>query len=730
MKRALALLGVVLLLASGAAFADEGIWLFNAAPVQRIQAKYGFTVSQAWLDHLRLGSVRFDNGGSGSFVSADGLAFTNHHVGRECVQALSTGERDYIRDGFLARTLAEEKQCPALELDVLRKIEDVTQQVREAAKPGMSVAEAGRAQRETMSRLEADCAKASGLHCDVVTFYAGGLYQLYEYKRYTDVRLVFAPEERIAFFGGDPDNFEFPRYDLDIAFFRAYENGHPAKLTDYLKVSQNGVKDGDLVFVSGNPGRTERMLTVAQLDFLRDVQTPFTLDVMRERYAALKKFAAESEENSRIASDEVFGFENALKAYRGRYAGLMDRQLMAKKAADEASLRKAVDADPKMKAEYGDAWEAIAQATEREKQLLAQHYFIESLGGFAGEEPRLARHLVRAAAERQKPDFKRLREYNQARLPSLEAQLFSTAPIYKPLDVVQLATSLRLMREKLGADNATVKLALSGQTPEAAARDLIENTKLNDVAYRKQLYEGGWPSVEQSRDPLIVLMRQIDPAARDVRQQWDDQVDSVLRTNGTQLAKARFTVQGTDLYPDATFTLRLSYGVVRGYRQAGKKIPYFTDLGGAFRDAALHGNRAPYELPESWILHLNKPNTGLHPSQPTTLAVDPGLPEASLAKAALNQATPFNFVSTPDIIGGNSGSPTVDKNGEVVGIIFDGNIQSLSWDFQYDDRQGRAIQVDMRAVFEALRKIYHADELVNELITGRAEAAPKSESVK
>ncbi len=697
MKRRLGTLAVVLCLACGVATADEGMWLFNRAPVERIKAKYGFAPSPAWLDHLRLGSVRFNNGGSGSFVSSDGLAFTNHHVGRECVQDLSTREKDYIHSGFLAKTYAEEKPCPAFELNVLQAIEDVTPQVQGAAKAGATVAEAGRAQREMMARLEGDCARKSGLRCEIVTLYAGGLYQLYKYKRYTDVRLVFVPEERIAFFGGDPDNFEFPRYDLDIAFFRVYENGWPAHLKDYLKFSHGGVKDGDPVFVSGNPGRTERLLTVAQLDFLRDVQTPFTLDVFTQRYRALKTFAAQSTENARIAADDVFGYENALKALKGRYAGLMDKPLMDEKAQREADLRAAVDSDPKMKSEYGAAWDAIAKAVEKQGQLFPSYYFVESLGGFAGAEPHFARQLVRVSAERQKPEQQRLREYGPARLPSLEQQLFSTAPVYKALDIVELTTSLRLMRDKLGPENAVVKQVLGGRTPEAVAKDAIENTKLNDANYRKHLYEGGLQAVEQSEDPLIVLMRKIDPEARAIRKQWDDEVDSVLRDSGTLVAKARFAVQGTDMYPDATFTLRLSYGAIKGYQQNGQAIPYATDLGGTFEHAARHGNRAPYELPKSWMG----------------------------SKAALNLKTPYNDVSTPDIIGGNSGSPAVDKNGEVVGIVFDGNIQSLSWDFQYDDRQGRAIQVDTRAILETLRKIYHADGLVNELMNGKAKAATK-----
>ncbi len=525
----------------------------------------------------------------------------------------------------------------------------------------------------------------------MVTLYAGGLYHLYRYRKYTDVRLVFAPEERIAYFGGDPDNFEYPRFDLDIAFFRIYLDGKPARLKDYLRFSHQGIREGELVFVAGNPGRTERLLTMAQLTFLRDVQTPFSLDVMSRRYQDVRAFAALSPENARIASDEVLGLENALKAYKGRYAGLMDAELMGKKAAGEAALRAAVERTPAMKAAYGDAWEKIAQAVERERQLYVSHYFIESLGGFAGAEPHLARLLLRLVAEKQKANEQRLREYSDSRVASLEQQLLSTAPVYKSLDTVLLTSSLALMRDQLGPENPAVKLALKGRTPQAAAKALLEQTGMNDPDFRRQLYEGGPRAVETSSDPLLVLLRELDPEARELRKQWEDQVESVLTENGTLIAKARFAVQGTHLYPDATFTLRLSYGAAKGFEQQGQMIPYTTTLGGLFDRAAQHGNKNPYELPKSWLS----------------------------AKPKLNLKTPFNFVSAVDIVGGNSGSPVVDRKGEVVGIVFDGNLQSLPWDFQYDDRQGRAVQVDSRAILEALRVVYHANRLANELMQGR-----------
>jgi hypothetical protein len=693
-RRILAIIALLCSLATISA-ADEGMWLFNKPPQERLKQDYNFTVTKPWLDHLRLSSVRFNNG-SGSFVSADGLTFTNHHIGRTCLQQLSTEKVDYAKSGFYAKTEAEEGKCPDLELNVLEDIEDVTAAVQSAAKPGMSDAEGAQKQREEMSAIEKECAEKSGLRCDVVTLYGGGMYNLYKYKKYTDVRVVFAPEAQIAFFGGDRDNFEYPRYDLDITYFRIYEHDKPVHVADYLKWSPSGTKAGDLVFVSGNPGDTERQLTMAELNFLKDVQTLFVIDVLARRDKVLHEYAAQSAENARVASDDIFSVENSLKAYKGRLEGLDDKELMAKKAAAEQKLRVAVDADPKLKAAYATAWDEVAKAVEVRKQLFLPYMFVERGLGFNAELARYARTLARVTAEKQKPNSQRLREYTEARLPSLEQQLFSTAPIYRSLEVVTLTESLELMREKLGVDDPTVKRALNGKTPGEAAKAYIDGSKLDDPEVRKQLYEGGAEAVAQNPDPLIVLMRDIDPRARELRKQYDDKVDAVVRLNSTKIAKARFAVQGTSSYPDATFTLRLSYGTIKSYEEKGKFLAPYTNLGGAFEHAAANGNKGDFELPESW----------------------------EAAKSKLNLKTPLNFVHTSDIIGGNSGSPTVDRKGEVVGIIFDGNIQSLSWDFAYDDRQGRAISVDSRSILEAIRKIYHADALADELVNGHRTTVP------
>ena len=698
MKRFLAVALSFAFIFSTLATADEGMWLYNAPPTAKIKAKYGFELTQQWLDHVRLSSVRFNNGGSGSFVSPDGLTFTNHHVGAGCVQQLSTEGHDYIKTGFYAKTQADEAKCPNLELNQLVGIEDVTEKVNAGIKSGMSPAEASQAQRGAMSQVEKDCATATGLRCDVVTFYSGQVYNLYKYKKYTDVRLVFAPEFDIAFFGGDPDNFTYPRYDLDITFFRVYENGKPAHLDNYLQWSRTGVKEGDLIFVSGHPGNTGRMLTMAQLEFMRDVAYPSSLKLFARRIALLQAFSKESEENARIAKEDIFGLQNSQKAITGYQSGLLDKSIMDRKAADETKLRAAFKADPK-NAAAADPWDAIAQAIKLQQSIYSNLTYLERMRGFNSRFAQTARLLVRAAAEKPKPNPERMREFRDSGLPSLEQQLFSTEPVYKNLEIALLSDSLSEMQDVLGKDNADLQKMLQGKTPADAAKDFITNTKLDDVAVRKQLYEGGQAAIDASTDPLIVAMRAIDPTARSARKQYEDKVDAVVRQNATIVAKARFAQSGFAQPPDATFTLRLSYGAVKGYQENGKSIPFATNLGGAYEHAAEHNNQSPYNLPESWMK----------------------------SKGNLDLKTPFNFVSTADIIGGNSGSPTVNKNGEVVGIIFDGNIQSLPWNSAFSDTEGRAVSVDSRGIQEALRKIYGAGALADELLGNKAEAAKAGE---
>jgi len=719
-KRAFAFLIFFCLFLTNVALADEGMWLFNAFPKDKVKAKYGFEPSQEWLDHVRLSSARAPNGSS-SFVSPDGLIFTNHHIAQDCIHDLSTGGKDYMKDGFYAPTRADERKCPGVEFIVLVGIEDVTAKVNAASKPGMSSAELGKAQREVMSALEKGCS-VNGLRCDVVTLYSGALYHLYKYKTYSDIRLVMAPEFDIAFFGGDPDNFEYPRYDLDISFFRAYENGKPANTENYLKWSKTGIKEGDLVFVSGHPGRTGRLLTMDQLTFLRNYQYPMILKAFSNRVEMFQKFSAQSAENARQAESDLFSTQNSAKAYTGYLGGLHDKGLMDKKAAEEKDLRNFVSSDPKRQQEFGDPWAEISKAVDVQKEIYKPLFYLqgatltastvddvdaaERLGGFRGSLAAYARILVRVAEEKPKPNGDRLRGYQDSALPSLEQRLFSTAPIYKSLQSAELAHSLAEMQQVLGADNDAVKAALAGKSPADRAKEVIEGTQLQDVAVRKQLYEGGKAAIDASNDPLIVMMRAVDPYARAVRKRYDDEVDPVLRKNAGNIAKLRFAQGGLSVPPDATFTLRLSYGAVEGYELNGQHVPWDTTLGGAYEHAARHGSKPPYELPQSWIN----------------------------SKSALDLKTPFDTVSTPDIIGGNSGSPLINKDAEVVGIIFDGNIESLPWNFVYDDVVGRSISTDSRAIIEVLRKIYHADALADELTgtvaTGKSKAMKPSKPQK
>ena len=713
MKRFFALVMAVCLLAGVIAVADEGMWLYNAVPKDKIKAKYGFEITQPWLDHLRLSSVRL--GASASFVSPDGLIMTNHHVGAGCVHDVSTKDNDYMKNGFYADSQAKEPKCPGMEAAVLDNIEDVTAKVNAAVKPEMKPAEVMQTQRAAIATLEKECTIAP-YRCEIVTLYSGAVYNLYKYRRYSDLRLVFAPEYDVAFFGGDPDNFTYPRFDLDITFLRAYENDKPVHVDHFLKWSKTGVKDGELVFVSGHPGSTGRLSTYAQMEYLRDVQYPRSLKSMERRIKLLKSFAAESPENARIVERMIFGLENSYKATVGYDAGLLDKSLMAKKLADEKKLRESVASNPKLKAEFGDPWGDLEKAIAVQKELGVRAVFQEST--FNAGLLATARTLVRAADEKQKPNAQRIREFRETAIPQLERRLFSTLPVYKNLELLQMTDGLKDMVESLGANDPVVQKVLAGKTPEEFAKSVINGTKLDDVNVRKQLYEGGKAAIDASSDPAIVLMRTLDPDARAVRARIEEQVSAVEQRAGTQIAKIMFAEKGFTEPPDATGTLRLSYGVVKGYTENGQKIPYFTTFNGAFDHAAKHESKAPYTLPETWM------------------AFNPGqkkggkIVNAGLKAGKLNLTTPLNFVATPDIIGGNSGSPVVNKEGEIVGIIFDGNIQSLPMRFMYEDVIGRAVSVDSRGIIEALRNIYNATPLVEELVGKQPISTTKPASLK
>ncbi|MCK6444923.1 MAG: S46 family peptidase [Planctomycetes bacterium] len=668
---------------------DEGMWLFNKPPAKELQERYGFEVTPEFLEHLQLSCVRFSTGGSGSFVSGQGLVMTNHHVGSEMIAKLSTNERDLLADGFTAQRMSEELACPDLELDCLWSIEDVTARVNADVKPEMSTGQALAARRAAMAAIEAEAKAKTGLKPEIVTLYQGGQYHLYQYKNYKDVRLVFAPEKQAAFFGGDPDNFEFPRFNLDCCFFRVYEDGKPIQPRHWLKWNEEGAKDGDLVFVAGHPGSTERAYTMAHLEFLRDVRLPFGLAGLWRTEVWLKTFSDRSEEWRRIAEDDLFGVQNSRKALTGRLAGLQDPVLWERKADAERKLRAAVAANPDWQAKWGGAWDEIAAA---QNAYRAYYHRFSALGGgslnLGSELAGVAKTLVRIADEKQKPNGERLREYSDAALESLEFQLFSPAPVYPDLEAHRLTMRLSQMAEVLGGSDPAVVAALAGKSPRARAEELIGGTKLADIAERKRLYEGGKAAIDASNDPLIGLVKALDAESRSLRKRWEDEVQSVERNAYAKIAAANFAVYGDSVYPDATFTLRLSYGKIAGYEENGRRVPAFTNLGGLYQRAAERKEQYPFEVPASW----------------------------AKAKRKLDLDVPFDFVSTCDIIGGNSGSPTVDRHGAVVGLIFDGNIQSLAWDIAFDEVQGRAVSVDARAMIETFRKVYGANALADELL--------------
>jgi hypothetical protein len=682
----------VFILLAPASKADEGMWLFNSPPVKVLQEKYHFQPTAAWLEHVQKSSVRIGNIGSGSFVSPDGLVMTNHHVGSDCLAKMSTKDKNFLETGFEAKTNADEPKCADLELNVLMSIEDVTVRVEGAVKLGMDSASAEKARRAEINSIEKESHDKTGLRSDVVTLYNGGQYHLYRYKRYTDVRLVFAPQKAIAFFGGDPDNFEYPRYDLDICFFRAYENDKPAHTNDYLKWSDAGPSEGDLVFVSGHPGRTERLDTVAHIEYQRDISVPSVLNLLRRREILLRTFSDRSAENARRAEDDLFSIQNSRKAYLGILAGLQDPAIIEKKRDAEKELRDAVAKNPKLSEEYGKAWDDVATTLKTLVKIRDEYNLFGSRRpqAFNSDLFDIAIKLVRLAEESTKPNSERLREYSEASLDSLKLGLFSDAPIYDDLESVTLGDSLGMMVEVLGENNETVQKVLAGKSPRERAAELIHGTTLKDVAVRKRLAEGGLKAIQDSTDPMIQLAKMIDPEARRIRQAFEQQVDEPQRQAYSKIAKARFAVYGSSVYPDATFTLRLAFGEAKGYTEGGERIPWTTTLGGTYEHAAEHGNKYPFELPNIW----------------------------NERKGQLSLSTPFNFVSTADIIGGNSGSPVINRQGQVVGIIFDGNIESLIWDYIYTDQQARAVAVHSAGILEALRKIYQANGLVAEL-TGK-----------
>jgi hypothetical protein len=678
-------IGLQLFSGSWHSYADEGMWTFDNPPKKQLQERYGFTPTQEWLDHIRLASVRFMDGGSGSFISPDGLVLTNHHVAVGQLQKMSSAEQNFVATGFYARTPEEEIKSPDLEINVLVSMKEVTERVQAAIEEGMSDAEALKARRAVIAKIEKESLDETGLRSNVVSLYHGGEYWLYRYKKYTDVRLVMAPERQAAYFGGDYDNFTYPRYDLDMAFFRVYENGKPIKCDNYLRWNPKGLHKGDLVFVSGNPGSTDRLYTYTRLEYQRDIYYPMILDYIDRYIKILREYSNSGPEQERRALIRIFGLENSKKALGGEYKGLLDEELMARRKKSEEDFRKKVASNPEWQEKYGNSWKAISEVIEKNAKHITQQFYRRLIGSrMAGYASTIVRYVV----EIKKPDSERLPGFHDSELEEVRFYLSSPAPIYKDMEETLLINGLKWSLDALGPDDEFLKVVLDGKSPESVGRGLIEGTKLDDPDFRKSLIEGGEEAVQKSDDPLIVLMRKLDPIMRKNEKWYRENIESVLTSEGEKIAQARFAVYGKTTYPDATFTLRLSYGAAKGYPMNGTIAPFQTTLYGLYDRATSFANQGDFALPGRFWKRMDQ----------------------------LDLSTPVNFVSTCDIIGGNSGSPVVNRDAELVGVIFDGNIESLVGRFVYNEETNRAVAVHCAYMLEALRKLYDAGELADEIM--------------
>ncbi|MET0382742.1 MAG: S46 family peptidase [Burkholderiaceae bacterium] len=672
-----------LMIGAAAAHAAEGMWTLDNLPVDALGKTYGFAPDAAWIAKVMHASVRLENGCSGSFVSPAGLVMTNHHCVEDCVGQLSTPRHDLMRGGFLAPTAAAERRCPGLALDRLDGIVDVTGRVAAAGR-GLAGPARLDARRAEIARITAACAGAGkAVRCDVVDLYQGAVHHLYRYRRFDDVRLVFAPEADAAQFGGDPDNFNFPRYDIDLGIVRAYEDGRPVRGNEFFRFSRAGAEAGELTITSGHPGSTQRQLTVAQLERVRDVDDPWRLTRLAEQRGLITRFSAESAENARIARGTLDDIENAYKAYYGELESLRDPAVLARKRADESELRALAAQRAELRADDA-AWDEIAAAQQTFRDIAMRYRFTEGGQGLWTDYFDIARALVRAADERAKADAERLPEFTDAALASTEQKTMSPAIVPAALERVKLSWSLTKLREWLGADDPLVERVLGRESPEALARRWISATRLGDVAYRARLWRGGKAAIEASDDPFVRVARLLEPESRRLRARLDAEVTAIEHENAEKIARVRFARTGTGAYPDATFTLRLSFGTVQGWNDHGRPIGPFTTVAGWFGRST---GQAPFRLPPSWLA----------------------------AKRALAPGQRVNFTSSNDIVGGNSGSPVLDRRAEIVGLVFDGNLESLGGTFWWDEAHNRTVAVDGALILQALDKVYHATALLDEI---------------
>lgn len=663
---------------AGVSQCDEGMFLFSNPPKDKIAKKYNFEITQDWLNKAMLSAVRFNNGGSGGFVSQDGLVITNHHIADSTLAQLSTADCDYLAKGFLARNRSEELKSPNLELNCLQKIEDVTAQVNKGITSKTSVSQANEIRTKNIECIEKEAKAKTGLRCDVVTLYQGGQYHLYSYKKYTDVRLVWAPEQASAAFGGDADNFEYPRTSLDAALFRVYENDQPVHPQNYFKIDPHGPQEGDLVFVVGHPGRTNRLETYAQVDYRRNRALPYNLARCRTMEAAYQQFAQRSLENARRINDDIHSVANSRKAYTGMFKGLCSDKIMERKLNLENELRQ--------QASQQKPWEDIEKIYANLDNLEETCSLLEGEDAYPSPLFTMARHIVRLAQEKEDAKY-HLPEYAPAKLDSLYRDIFSDYPIYADVEKARLSASFSFLAERLGLNNPDVKLVLQGQTPEDRANQLVDTCRLFDPSEREKLSKLSFSELSQVNDPMIQLAIKVDERSRQLRKSYTDKVKSPLTQAYTEIAQERFKVYGDSVPPDATFTLRLSYGVVKGYKDEDQEIPWSTTIGDLYRRAQEHQNAAPYKLAPSWEKAKNK----------------------------LNMSAPVDFIATSDTIGGNSGSPVINKAGRMIGLNFDRNQFGMVRNFVYDETKARHISVATPVLLQALRYVYGAEYLAEEI---------------
>lgn len=659
------------------ALADEGMWTYDQVPVKKIEAAYGFKADAAFLSQLQNSSIRLSSGCSASFVSKSGLILTNWHCTEGCTSDLSTAENDYSKNGFLAASFKDEKKCEGTSAEVLESITDISKELI-----GTSAENRTKTIADATKRL---CdASSKKYRCDLVNLYRGGQYKIYKYRIYDDVRLVFTPEYTMGFFGGDPDNFNFPRFNLDASFLRAYEDGKPVNVTHHLEWTNETPKQNDLVFVSGNPGSTQRLGTLSQLDFLRDWQLPTRQLTASELRGRLIEHMNDNDDNRRESTKTFFSLENRYKAQYGQMRALMNPDFYKIKKDEETAIRSKLNANPKLKKQIGDPWAKINTAVKAQEALFLENEFLEDRAGSGSALFIQARRIVRAANDKAKPLTQRDFGFTDANIAIAEKLIAANNPIYKNLEQIALESWLSKTREYLTTEDENVKLLLGNESPESLAKLIVENSKLYDPEFRKALYEGGNDAILKSDDPMIKLILRMNEPTKKLRKKYADNVTNPINSAAENIAKARFAIYGDEVYPDATFTLRLSYGKVDGWEYNGKKIPYATTIGGLYGHAT---GKFPFEISQKWID----------------------------AKDSLNKDIVFNFVSTNDIIGGNSGSPVIDKKGRVVGAAFDGNIHSLGGNFAYDGKLNRTVVVTTSAVEEALKKVYKDERLLKEL---------------